>query len=294
MTTRIRIAVCTNRPPAAVAEALGAIATHCPDAPRALVASGLDATAVAAHRVAAPGWEVLSEPRPGLSLARNVALAWAEDDHDILAFVDDDAVVDPGWGAALAARWDAAPGEVAVIGGPIRPRFDTPPPSWVSDAILPALTLLDRGPEARDLDPDVEAVYGANISFRAGPLRAIGGFDPALGHSGGRIYFAEEDEAQRLLVARGFRVRYVPDAGVLHVIPPERLTRGSFVRRRYAFGKALGARGGRARGVAAREMTRSALGALVARDGRKRMERVVRAAENAGVVYASTRPRRIA
>ena len=81
---------------------------------------------------------------------------------------------------------------------------------------------------------------------------------------------------------------------MLHVIPPERLTRGSFVRRRYAFGKALGARGGRARGVAARELARSALGALVARDGRKRMERVVRAAENAGVVYASTRPRRIA
>jgi glycosyltransferase involved in cell wall biosynthesis len=294
VTTRIRIAVCTNRSPDAVAESLAAIATNCPDAPRALVTSGLGETEIAAHRTAARGWEVLSEPRVGLSLARNVALAWVQDEHDVLAFVDDDAIVDPGWGDAMQARWDTAPADVAVIGGPIRPRFDAPPPDWVSDAILPALTLLDRGPEERDLDPEVEAVYGANISFRAGPLRAIGGFDPELGHSGRRIYFAEENEAQRLLVARGFRVRYVPDAGVLHVIPPERLTRGSFVRRRYAFGKALGARGGRTRGVAARELVRSAAGALVARDGRKRMERIVRAAENAGAVYGSTRPRRIA
>jgi glucosyl-dolichyl phosphate glucuronosyltransferase len=256
--------------------------------------SGLSADAVEAHRAAAPGWEVLASPEPGLSRARNAALAWADDEHDVLAFVDDDAVVDPGWGAAMQARWDTAPGEVAVIGGPIRPRFDTPPPAWVSDAILPALTLLDRGAEPRDLDPAVEAVYGANISFRVGPLRAVGGFDPALGHSGARIYFAEEDEAQRVLVARGFKVRYVPDAGVLHVIPPERLTRSSFVRRRYAFGQALGARGGRSRGVALREALKAGAGALVATDGRKRMERVVRAAENAGVVYGSTRPRRIA
>src|SRR3712207_8359459 len=49
----------------------------------------------------------------------------------------------------------------------IRPRFDSPPPAWVSDHILPALTLLDRGPAARDLDPaSDEAVYGANISDR--------------------------------------------------------------------------------------------------------------------------------
>jgi glycosyltransferase involved in cell wall biosynthesis len=293
VSTRIRIAVCTNRSPEAVEESLAAIAADWPDAPRALVTSGLGDAAAAAHRDAAPGWEVLSSAETGLSRARNVALDWADDD-DVLAFVDDDAVVDRGWGAALQARWDAAPAEIAVIGGPIRPRFDAPRPAWAGDAILPALTLLDRGAEMRDIDPFVEAVYGANISFRVGPLRAIGGFDPALGHSGGRIYFAEEDEAQRLLAKRGFRVRYVPDAGVLHVIGADRLTRASFVRRRYAFGKALGARGGRARGVAAREALKAGAGALVARGGRKRMERVVRAAENAGVVYGSTRPRRIA
>src|SRR3954454_19716374 len=156
VTTRVRVAVCTNRPPEAVAEALSALAADAPDAPRAVITSGLSQLAVEAHRTAAPGWEVLADPEPGLSRARNRALAWAAGDDDVLAFVDDDAVVEPGWHDALRRRWDEAPTAVACIGGPIRPRFDTPPPPWVSDQILPALTLLDRGTEVRDLDPTTE------------------------------------------------------------------------------------------------------------------------------------------
>jgi glycosyltransferase involved in cell wall biosynthesis len=233
---------------------------------------------------------VLVEHRTGLSRARNRALAWVDADDDVLAFVDDDAVVDSGWHDALTRRWDEAPQTVACIGGPIRPRFDTPPPAWVSDQILPALTLLDRGPDVRDLDPArEEAVYGANISFRAGPLRRVGGFDPGWGHSGARVFFGEEDEAQRALKRLGYITRYVPDAGVDHVIPGERLTRGSFIRRRYAFGKALGARGGRGRALAARQVATATAGSLIAavqRNDAKLMERAVRAAENLGVLTA--------
>ena len=297
MNTNMRVAVCTNRLPAAVAEALDALREQVGDGPLALVTSGLSAEQVAAHREAFGG-TLLAEPRPGLSRARNRALAWAaEAGADVLAFVDDDAVVDGGWWEALGRRWDEAPDEVACIGGPIRPRYAAEPPPWFSDGIAHTLTLLDRGAEARDLDPDEEAVYGANISFRVGPLRQIGGFDPALGHAGTRVFFAEEDEAQRALVRLGLRVRYVPDAGVAHVIPAERLTRASFVRRRFAFGAALGMRRGRPASLAARQALVSGAGALAAGvRGRHAlsMERAVRAAENAGVLYGSTRPRLIA
>ena len=282
--------MCTNRRPEAVAEAIWALDAHAPDAPKALVTSGLADDAVEAHRAHAPGWQVLAEPRPGLSRARNRALAWAEDDQDVLAFVDDDAVVDSGWGSALARRWEEAPGQVACVGGPIRPRFDSPPPGWVSDQILPAVTVLDRGDAVRDLDLSrEEAVYGANISFRAGPLRRVGGFDPAWGHSGARTYFGEEYEAQRALARLGWTTRYVPDAGVQHVIPPDRMSRAAFVKRRYAFGRALGAGGGRSRALAARQVATTAAGVLVAaarRDDRKLMERAVRGAENLGVLRA--------
>src|SRR3954463_16178892 len=281
MNTDLRVAVCTNRSPDAALEALR---SQVPAEALEVVVSGR------------PDPAFLSEPRPGLSHARNRALAWAaEAGADVLAFVDDDAVVDPGWYDALRARWDDAPDDVACIGGPIRPRFSVPPPAWFSDGIAHVLTLLDRGPAVRDLDPDVEAVYGANISFRVEPLREVGGFDPGLGHAGSRAFFAEEDEAQRALVRLGFSVRYVPDAGVEHVIPADRLTRASFLKRRFAFGAALGMRGGRSRGPAARQAITSAAGTLAAAatgDQALAMERAVRAAENAGVLAAPLKARR--
>lgn len=280
----VAVAVCTARTPDRAAESIEALRREVPPESLAVIASG---------REPAPG--EIHEPRPGLSHARNRALAWAERaGAEVLAFVDDDAVAEPGWYDALTRRWDEAPPDVACIGGPIRPRFDAAPPTWYSDAISHVLTLLDRGPEVRDLDPDVEAVYGANISFRVEPLRRVGGFDPALGHSGARVFFGEEDAAQRALVRLGYRIRYVPDAAVEHVIPPERLTRRSFIDRRFAYGVALGTRRGRARGLAARRAAASGLGALLATSPALRMDRAVRAAENLGVLYGSIRPRRIA
>jgi glucosyl-dolichyl phosphate glucuronosyltransferase len=298
MDSRIRVAVCTNRPAAEVAECLAALAAQVPPGHLSVVTSGLREQAVEAHRRATDA-TVLAEPLPGLSRARNRALAWAAEGAEAIAFVDDDALVADGWHDALRRRWDEAPPQVACIGGPIRPRYATEPPPWLSDGISFTLTLLDRGPEVRDLDPEVEAVYGANVSFRIEPLRQIGGFDPSLGHgSQGRpVFFAEEDEAQRALARLGYLIRYVPDAAVWHVIPPERLTRQSFVRRRFQFGRALGMRRGREPAVAARQALTSATGAAAAAakgDQALAMERAVRAAENAGVLYASIRPRRIA
>ena len=293
MNTDIRIAVCTNRSPAAVVDCLTALREQVGDGPLLLVTSGLAEPEVEAHR-AAFGGTVLAEPDVGLSRARNRAL---QAGGEVIAFVDDDAVVAPGWWDALRRRWDEAPAEVACIGGPIRPRYSVEPPRWFSGGIAHTLTLLDRGSSVRDLDPRAEAVYGANISFRTEPVRDLGGFDPTLGHSGTRVFFAEEDEMQRQLVRAGYRVRYVPDAAVWHVIPAERLTRRSFMRRRFAFGTTVGMRRERSRGVAARQLVASMAGALLATLVRRpalAMERAVRAAENAGVLYGSTRPRLIA
>ena len=275
----LSVAVCASRIP--VAGCLEALRAQVAASRLVVVASG-------------GGEGDLVEPRPGLSHARNRALAWArETGAEALAFVDDDAVADPGWYEALVRHWDEAPADVACIGGPIRPRFAIDPPPWYSDRIAHVLTLLDRGPVVRDLDPEVEAVYGANVSFRVEPLLRVGGFDPGLGHSGARIFFGEEDAAQRALARLGFRTRYVPDAGVRHVIPPGRLTRRSFLERRFAFGVALGMRRGRSRGLAARRLLAGAA-ALATADPAVRMDRAVRAAENAGVLYGSMRPRRMA
>jgi hypothetical protein len=284
------VAVCTNRTPAEAAEALAALAGQVPAGRLVVVTSGLPEAAVAEHVRTAPG-SVLVEPRPGLSRARNRALDWAPAGSSI-AYVDDDAVVGPDWWDALSRRWANAPEELAVIGGPIRPRWSAPPPAWLSEPLLPALTLLDLGPDELELDPSRTTVYGANISFAVDPLRGIGGFDPAFGHSGSRVRFSEEDEAQRALARLGLRVLYAPELAVEHVIPASRLTRRSFARRRFAYGRTLGMRGGRPARIALRQLATSAPGALVAlaaRDGKRFMERLVRASENAGVVAGTLR-----
>jgi glucosyl-dolichyl phosphate glucuronosyltransferase len=234
------------------------------------------------------------EPRPGLSRARNRALAECSDD-EVLAFVDDDALVGAGWRAALSAAWDQAEPTVACVGGPIRPRFEEPRPAWLSDRLLPVLTTLDHGPVVRDLDPFVTTVYGANVSFRAGPLRDVGGFEPGLGHGGRPTGFGEEDEAERALARAGFVVRYEPGPWVEHVIPAQRTRRAAFLRRRFAYGAGLGARGGRAPARAARQLASSAAGAPLAAlrgDAALTMERATRAAENAGVLLAPVLARR--
>src|SRR4051794_32450106 len=107
MNTDIRIAVCTNRSPAAIADCLAALQEQAGSEPLMLVTSGLPEDEVAAHRAAFRG-TVLAEPEPGLSRARNRALAAAT---DVLAFVDDDAVVADGWWDALRTRWDEAPAD---------------------------------------------------------------------------------------------------------------------------------------------------------------------------------------
>src|SRR5437016_12149640 len=75
----LRVAVCTNRPAGLAGECLAALGRQVPDGELALVASGLGADEVELHRRAFAG-TILVEPRPGLSRARNRALAWAGGD----------------------------------------------------------------------------------------------------------------------------------------------------------------------------------------------------------------------
>ena len=209
----------------------------------------------------------------------------------MLAFVDDDAEVAPGWRAAMEAAWAAAPARTGCVGGPIEPCFTAGRPAWLGDAILPMLTTLDLGPAPRELDPRAQTVYGANMAFRAGALREAGGFDPRWGHAGPRTWFGEDDEAQLALARAGWRVRYDPGPRVVHVIPPERARLPALLRRRFRHGAAVAARGRRGPRLALRWLATNlagvALAAAPARRGPRRRapaarEREPRRARRAG------------
>ncbi len=170
------------------------------------------------------------ETRSGLSNARNVATRHAR--GAVLAFLDDDAVAEPAWLESLVEAYDAFGPELAVCGGPVRPRWGAPRPSWLGDEMLGPLSVVDLGPERR-LVAEGEWLAGANISFRTEALRRFGGFDVALGRngSGAALMSNEETELTNRIKAAGLLVGYEPRAAVEHWIDPARLNQAWFRRR---------------------------------------------------------------
>jgi hypothetical protein len=240
--TWLVVAVCTNRRPQQVAPTLTALAAQLRQVEGTsglLVASGVDDAGHAelARRAAELGMRSERAAAPGLSVARNRALERAG--AEIVAFVDDDAIPEPEWLARLASHWREAPGELACIGGAIDPLWLDPPPRWMSERVHIVFSLLDRGPGVVPLVPGVEDAWGANVSFRAGPLREVGGFDPALGPVDGVPFFADETEAQRRLARAGYRGIYAGDVRVRHAVGADRMRLRVVFRRRFYAGASM-------------------------------------------------------
>ena len=214
-------------------------------------------------------------PGQGLAAARNAALDAARADR-VLALVDDDVLVAPGWLTALREAWAAAAADCACIGGPIDARIEGARPAWLTDAFLGVL----------GASPGADTFRAGNASFRVAALLGVGGFWPARGRPELRDWFTEEHHAQRELAAAGWSAHEDGALRASRLIDPGALNRGQVLalRARYGARSALvGQR--RDRAAAARTAVVSAAGVAVAlarRDAASAAERAGRSAENAG------------
>ncbi|MEZ5833761.1 MAG: glycosyltransferase [Dongiaceae bacterium] len=124
------------------------------------------------------------EPRAGLDFARNAAIRNAN--GDLLAFLDDDVVIDPNWVDGLYAAWRSCPDAGGFTGLVLPYRLDTEAqieferrggfgrgfePKWFHAASAD-----------NPLHPVGAGVIGAgcNMAFDRSLLLSIGGFDEAL------------------------------------------------------------------------------------------------------------------
>lgn len=172
----------------------------------------------------------------GLNEARNRGAALAT--GDVLAFLDDDTLISPGWATALVLAFEQEP--CAAVGGKVELRLDGPEPEWLSSRRY-YLAEYDLGSEPRwltgelidDRDP---FPVGANCAVRRADFDALGGFRGGLDRIGRSLVSNGDTEFFRRLHAAGGRLRYEPQASVLHCVPADRLTVRFFIRRHYAQG----------------------------------------------------------
>jgi len=166
---------------------------------------------------------------PGLSSARNHGIGEAR--GAVIAFLDDDALVEPGWCSAILRRMDAE-ARLLAVGGKVVPRYDSAVlPPWYDQRLAGYLSCIDWGMTPRYLRAG-EWVVGANMAFRRDVFRQYGLFDVNLGRRGTASLLSNEETA--LLARIGLdRVFYDPDIAVQHLIPVERLTARWFRSRVY-------------------------------------------------------------
>jgi GT2 family glycosyltransferase len=159
------------------------------------------------------------EPVPGASRARNTGAAHAT--GDVLAFTDDDAVVDPGWLVELAAEL-ADPGLDCVTGLVMPASLDTQAQAWFEayGGFGKGFRRQEYGPQLPAPDPLYPlspGVFGSgnNMAWRRESFLRVGGFDDRLG-PGRRTKAGEDLDLFLRLILGGGRLTYTPHAVVWH------------------------------------------------------------------------------
>jgi glucosyl-dolichyl phosphate glucuronosyltransferase len=178
----------------------------------------------------------VGESQRGSAYARNRGIAEAA--GEIVVMLDDDVTPARDWlerllAPLLAGRCDATGGRVVLDPSVSRP-------GWLDEPPLGSyLGSWDLGPSEREIDPSVVGQFfiTSNFAVRAGVLRASGGFDPALGPRGRTPLVNDDVLLTRRIATAGGRLRWVPDAVVVHDLPPDRLRPRYLFKRAWAQGR---------------------------------------------------------
>ncbi|HTY55970.1 MAG TPA: glycosyltransferase [Candidatus Binataceae bacterium] len=162
----------------------------------------------------------IHDPQPGKCRVQNRAIARAR--GEIIACLDDDLTVAPGYVAAVERFFTDRPEFAAMKGRVLPATVISALPG--SEACYLDLPIVDHGEDVIE----VRGVIGANMAFRASALAKVGPFDERLGP--GAAGHEEETEMSARLRRAGFRIGYAPDALVYHEVDPARASRQRFIR----------------------------------------------------------------
>lgn len=152
------------------------------------------------------------EATQGLPYARNRGIREAK--GEIIAFTDDDCIVDKQW-LSIIDQIMANEG-IKCATGKIIPIWKNSPPAWFSNRIKTVLPDIDEGEEIKT----VANATGANMVFRKEVFKRIGLFDT--------FYPIAEDTIFSLRVNKIFPIWYYPTLKIFHSIENKRITKEYF------------------------------------------------------------------
>lgn len=174
------------------------------------------------------------EACPGLHVGRNLGAQLAS--GEILAYLDDDVIVAPGWFTAVMQNFTSQP-DLALLGGPCVPRWESPPPSWVEKFRVPCgengwmispLSLVMYS-DSQCAIPG-QFVFGCNYCVRKDVVLSTGGFHPD-GMPPQLLKFRGDGETGMAcwIEAHGLSIRHDPNVRVEHRVPGNRMTARYFL-----------------------------------------------------------------
>lgn len=198
-----------------------------------------DSTRLVVEEFQCQPWDLryFFDATPGLHVGRHRGLKEAR--GEVLVYADDDIEATPTWLAAIEECFRSP--DVAMVGGNNYPKFELPPPAWLTRlwqkpaydgrAISP-LSVLELAPGQRPFSPF--CVWGCNFSIRKQVLLAAGGFHPD-GMPEEQIRFRGDGETHvSAHVARsGLTCLFDSRASVYHAVTRARMTVEYFRKRAF-------------------------------------------------------------
>lgn len=213
----VSVVVCTTGRRPTLLPLLTSIAALGPMAREVLVIENAATSRLDRRAVERTGARLVHEPRRGLDAARNRGLAEAA--GSIVAFVDDDCLVEPGWLERIAAPF--VDPRVALVTGRVLPlELATPSQVWFErwcpwDRGLESFELTRRGGRPWFPASVHQLGTGCNMAFRRRDLLALGGFDEAL-DMGSLIGGGGDLDAFARIIDHGHVAHYEAGAVVRH------------------------------------------------------------------------------
>ena len=216
----VSVVVCTRDRPEPLERCLGSLQQLTPAPQEIVVVDNASRSSAVRDLVEGTrGVRYVAEPRPGLSVARNTGIRSTV--GEVVAFTDDDVVVEPHWIARLQRAFDD-PRVLAVTGLVLPAELETEAQymfqhghSGFGWGFRPLL--YDEAFFARMKPRGVPVWHvgaGANMAFRREAFRHTGLFDERLG--AGASGCSEDSEMWYRVLAEGWHCRYEPTAVVHH------------------------------------------------------------------------------